>query len=91
MNLELIIQSGVSQTENDKYSNVYTESRNMVLKNLFAGPQWRKRIDLWTWGERGGKGEMYDNNVEIYVTLCKIDSQQEFVVCSVNLEGWGWR
>ena len=39
-------------------------------------------------GERGGKGEMYDeNNVEIYVTLCKIDSQQEFVVCSVNLGG----
>ena len=36
-----------------------------------------QRIDLWTWGE----GEMYGkSNVETYITICKIDSQQEFAV-----------
>ena len=40
---------------------------------------------------------MYGNsNMETYVTICKIDSQQEFAVClrelkqglCINLEGW---
>ena len=37
-----------------------------------------------------------ESNMETYVTICKTDSQQEFVVClrklkqglCVNLEGW---
>ena len=37
-----------------------------------------------------------ENNMETYVTICKMDSQQEFAVClrklrqglRVNLEGW---
>ena len=38
------------------------------------------RIDLWTW-ERGGGDEMYGkSNMETYITICKIDSQQEFEV-----------
>ena len=40
MNLEPIIQSEVSQKEKDKYRiliYIYTESRKMVLKNLFTG------------------------------------------------------
>ena len=33
--------------------------------------------DLWTWGE----GEMYGkSNMETYITICKIDSEQEFAV-----------
>ena len=49
--------------------------------------------DLWTWGE----GEMYGkSNMETYITICKIDSQQEFAVwlrklkqrLCINLEGW---
>ena len=36
------------------------------------------------------------NNMETYITICKIDSQQEFAVClrklkhglCINLEGW---
>ena len=36
------------------------------------------------------------NNMETYITLCKLDSQQEFAVClrklkqglCINLEGW---
>ena len=72
----------------------------MVLKNLFAGQQWRNRHRKQTYGhgERGGEGEMYgESNMETYITTCKIDSQQEFAVClrklkqelCVNLEGWG--
>ena len=46
MNIEPIIQSEVSQKEKDKYhilKHIYTESRRMVVKNLFAGQQWRNR------------------------------------------------
>ena len=75
------------------------ESRKMVLKNLFTGQQWRNRHreQTYGYGERGGKGEMYGkSNMETYITICKIDSQQEFAgwlrklkqgLC-VNLEGW---
>ena len=32
-------------------------------------------------GERGGEGEMYGkSNMEIYITICKIDSQWEFAL-----------
>ena len=57
------------------------------------------RIDLWTWGG-GGEGEMYgESNMETYITVRKIDSQQEFAVwlrklkqgLCINLEGWGGR
>ena len=44
----------------------------------------------------GGEGEMYgESNVETFITICKIDSHQEFSVClrklkqglCINLEG----
>ena len=54
MNLEPIIQSEVSQKEKEKdhiLMHIYTKSREMILKNLFTGQQWRNiEIDLWTWG-----------------------------------------
>ena len=71
----------------------------MVLKNLFAGQQWRNRHREQTYGhgKRGGEGEMYGNsNMEAYITMCKVDSQWGFavwlrklkqVIC-INLEGW---
>ena len=39
-----------------------------------------------------------ESNMEAYITLCKIDSQQEFAVWlrkfkqgfCINLEGWDW-
>ena len=45
MNLEPIIQSKVTQKENDKYRILMhiRESRKTVLKNLLIGQQWRKR------------------------------------------------
>ena len=55
----------------------------MVLKNLFTGQQWRNRHREQTYGhgERGDGGEMYGkSNMETYITMCKIDSQQEFAV-----------
>ena len=72
----------------------------MVLKNLFTGQQWRNRHRKETYGrgERGGEGEMYGkSNMETYITICKIDSQQEFAVwlrklkqgLCITLEGWG--
>ena len=53
------------------------ESRQMVLKILFTGQQWRNRHREQTYGhkERGKEGEMYGkNNTETYSTVCKIDS-----------------
>ena len=47
-----------------------------------------------------GEGEKYgDSNVEIYITICKIDSQWEFAICLgelkqglyINLEVWKGR
>ena len=75
------------------------ESRKMVLKNSLTGQQWRNRHREQTYGhkERGGEGEMYgENNMETYITICKIDSQWEFTVClrklkqglCINLKGW---
>ena len=71
----------------------------MVPKNLFAGQQWRNRHGEQTYGhgERGGEGKMYEkSNMETYITICKIDSQQEFAIwlrklkqgLCINLEGW---
>ena len=70
----------------------------MVLKNLFTGQRWRNRYREQTCGhgERGGEGEMYGkSNMETYITICKIGSQQEIVVwfrklkqgLCINLEG----
>ena len=63
----------------------------MVLKNLFTGQQWRNRHREQTCGrgQRGGEGEMYgETNMETYITMCKIDSQQDFAIrhnrCSVT-------
>ena len=78
---------------------MYTESRKMVLKNLFTGQQWKNRHREQTYGhgERGVEGEMYiESNMETYITICKIDSQQGFAVClmklkqgfCIHLEGW---
>ena len=71
----------------------------MVPKNLSAGQQWRNRHREQTYGhgEREGEGETYgESNMETYITICKIDSQQEFAVwlrelkqgLCINLEGW---
>ena len=45
--------------------------------------KWRNRHREQTYGHResGGEGEMYgESNMETYITIYKIDSQQEFAV-----------
>ena len=92
MNLEPILQSDVSQEEKDKYCilmYIYIQNLEMVLKNLFAGKQWRNRHREQTYGhgERGGEGEMDGkSNMETYITICKTDSQGEFAVCLRELK-----
>ena len=71
----------------------------MFQKNLFAGQQWRNRHREQTYGcgERGGESELYGESImEIYITICKIDSHREFAVwlrkfkqgLCINLEEW---
>ena len=51
----------------------------MYRKNLLAGQQRRnrRREQIYGHGERGGEGEIYgESNMETYITICKIDSQQ---------------
>ena len=71
----------------------------MVLKNLFTEQQWRNRHreQIYGHGERRGEAEVYgEGNMETSITICKIESQGEFVVwlrkpkqgLCVNLEGW---
>ena len=74
------------------------ESRKMVLMYILTGQQWRHRYREQTYrhGERGEEGEMYGkSNMETYIIISKIDSQQEFAVwlrklkqgLCINLEG----
>ena len=63
------------------------EPRNMLLKNLFTGQQWRSRHREQTYGhgERGGAGEMYGkSDKETYITICKIDRQWNLLYGSGN-------
>ena len=98
MNLEAIIQSEVSQKEKDKYiiMHIYGIQKNGTEELICRAAMEKQtfRIDFWTW-ERGGDSEMHgESNIETYITICKIDNQQEFAVwfrkpgLCINLEGW---
>ena len=66
------------------------EPRKMVLKNLFAGQQWRNRHREQTHGhgERGGEGEMRgESNMETYITICKIDNGNSLYVSGNSNRG----
>ena len=78
---------------------MYTGSRKMAPKNLFAGQQGRNRHREQTYGhgESRGESKMYGgSNMETYIIICKIDSQWEFAVwlrklkqgLCINREGW---
>ena len=66
--------------------------------NLFTGQQQRNKHREQTYGHgERGEGEMYGkSNMETYITICKTDSQREFVVwlrklkqgLCINLEEW---
>ena len=78
MNLEPIIQSEVSQKENDKHC---------ILMHMYGNDTeefiYRAALEKQTYGHvpREGVGEMYgESNLEIYISMCKIYSQWEFAV-----------
>ena len=57
----------------------------------------KHREQTYGHGEKGGEGEMYGkSNTETYITIGKIDIQQEFAIwlrkikqgLCINLEGW---
>ena len=71
----------------------------MEPNNLFTEQQWRNRHREQTYGleERVGEGKMYGkSSKETYITIYKINSQQEFALglrklkqgLCINLEGW---
>ena len=57
MDLEIVIQSEVSQKEKNKYRIlcIYVEPRKMVQINWFAGQKLRHRCREQTYGHQGGK------------------------------------
>ena len=64
MNLEPVIQNEVNPKEENKnhiltYIYIYMESRKIVLMNLFAGQEWRRRPREQTL-DTAGKGEEGD-------------------------------
>ena len=60
------------------------ESEEMALMNLFSGQQWRNthREQTCGHGRRKGRrgGDTGESHIEIYNTICKIDSQWESAV-----------
>ena len=80
MNLEPIIQSEVSQKENDKYcilTHIYGIQKNGNEELIYRETMEKQtqRIDLWTW-ERGREGEMCGKSkMETSITICKVDRQ----------------
>ena len=44
----------------------------MIMKNLFAGQQWRNRHREWTYehGERGGEGEIVERVMRKLTSPC---------------------
>ena len=57
MDLEIVIQSEVSQKEKNKYRIlcIYVEPRKMVQINWFAGQKLRHRCREQMYGQQGGK------------------------------------
>ena len=69
----------------------------MVLKNFLQGSNRETDIENRLMDIGREEGEMYgESNMETYITICKIDSQQEFAVwlrklkpgLCINLERW---
>ena len=79
--------------------NCVCESHTALLPSTGKIPDTENRPMDTGRGEEG-EGEMYGkSNMETYITIGKIDSQQEFVIwlrklkqgLCINLEGWDWK
>ena len=59
------------------------ESRKMVLMNLLAGQQWRYRHREQACGRNGkrrGLDELREEHGNLYIIICKIESQWKFTI-----------
>ena len=85
------------ESEKQIYQHIYMKSRKMVLVNPFAGQRWRHRHRKQTCGHSGGGegGTDWENSMETWITVCRVDSQWKFpvwcrelkpILCD-NLEG----
>ena len=82
------MQSKVSQKEENKYHilmhmyGIQKDGADEITCKAAMEKQ-IQRTDLWGqggWGEEGQGGLYRQSNMETYITICKIDSQWEFVV-----------
>ena len=65
------------------FQRIYMESRKMILMNVFAGQQWRRRQTEQTHGHsRGRRGwdELREEHGNTHITTCKRHSQWECAV-----------
>ena len=99
MNLESIIQK-----EKDKYhtlKHIYGIQKDGTKEFICRAAMEKHRRQTYGHRKRRGDGEMYgESNMETYITICKIDSQQESAVClrehkrdlyQPRWVGWGGR
>ena len=86
MDLEPIIQSEISQKEKNKYHiliHIYGIQKDGIDEIVCrAAMETDTENRLWTWwlGEEREGGMYGESNMEVYITICKIDSQWEFAV-----------
>ena len=68
----------MQSTRNHHHPKLLFFSSELLFKTILPK---RRREQIYELGERGGEDEMYGkSNMETYITICKIDSQQEFSV-----------
>ena len=81
MNLDYIIQNEVSQKEKDKYHillHIYGIQKNGTEEFIYSAAMEKQ---TYGHGEKGGEDEICGkSNMETYITICNIDSKQEFDV-----------
>ena len=84
MNLELVMQSEVSQKEKNKYcilAHIYGIWKNCIDEPICReGEETQTEgMELWTQqGKEGGTNET--NSMKTYIAICKIDSKWEFAM-----------
>ena len=75
INLELAIQSEISQKVKTKYAiltNTYMESRKIVLAKLFTEKKWRHRHTEQPRGRCGGRGAGHREKVAFVCIRCHV-------------------
>ena len=66
------------------------ESRKMVLINLFAGKEWKRRRREWICGHSGGEenGVNGEGSTDVHVLPCAKYTAGEKLLCHTRLPAW---